>query len=170
MKPSSPVLKSAFAIAERLRHRGFTAYFAGGCVRDFLMGREPKDVDIATSALPEDVEKTFPRTVPVGKQFGVILVMDGELSFEVATFRTEGGYQDGRHPTQVRFTGPQEDASRRDFTVNGLFFDPEAGKVIDYVGGSLISKPVCCEPSAIRTPVLKRISFASCVPCGLRLL
>lgn len=137
MKPSSPVLKSAFAIAERLRHRGFTAYFAGGCVRDFLMGREPKDVDIATSALPEDVEKTFPRTVPVGKQFGVILVMDGELSFEVATFRTEGGYQDGRHPTQVRFTGPQEDASRRDFTVNGLFFDPEAGKVIDYVGGQL---------------------------------
>lgn len=135
MNPSSPLTQAAISIARQLTAKGHTAYFAGGCVRDFLMGREPQDFDIATSALPEEVEKIFPRTVPVGKQFGVILVMDGDMPFEVATFRTEGGYQDGRHPTQVSFTGPEEDASRRDFTVNGLFYDPEKSRVIDFVGG-----------------------------------
>lgn len=135
MNSQSPIIQAAVSIAGRLKARGHTAYFAGGSVRDYLMGREPQDVDIATSALPEEVEKIFPRTIPVGKQFGVILVMEGDLPFEVATFRTEGGYQDGRHPTQVSFTGPQEDASRRDFTVNGLFYDPDESRVIDFVGG-----------------------------------
>lgn len=135
MDLSSPLTKAAFSIAKRLTDKGHTAYFAGGCVRDFLMGREPQDFDVATSALPEEVEGIFSRTVPVGKQFGVILVMEGEMTFEVATFRTEGGYQDGRHPTKVSFSGPEEDASRRDFTVNGLFFDPQKSKVIDFVGG-----------------------------------
>ncbi len=135
MLSEKPLFRIAVSIAERLKLHGHTAYFAGGCVRDFLMGREPEDVDIATSAVPDEIEKIFPHTVPVGKQFGVILVMEGELPFEVATFRTEGGYQDGRHPTQVSFTGPEEDASRRDFTVNGIFYDPHSGKVIDFVGG-----------------------------------
>lgn len=128
--------KMAFEIAARLQEAGHTAYFAGGCVRDFLMQKVPQDFDIATSALPEDVEKLFPHTVPVGRQFGVMLVVKGDNQhFEVATFRTEGGYQDGRHPTRVDFSGPGEDARRRDFTINGLFYDPFEKKVLDFVGG-----------------------------------
>ena len=125
----------AFAIAQTLKDHGFIAYFAGGCVRDHLMARQPQDFDIATTARPEEVEKLFPKTIPVGRQFGVVIVLDEETPFEVATFRCEGGYEDGRHPTQVSFTRPEEDAKRRDFTVNGLFYDPFENKVIDYVGG-----------------------------------
>lgn len=126
----------AARIARIIHEKGFTAYFAGGCVRDFLMGKEPQDFDIATSAEPEQIETLFERTVPVGKQFGVILVIgrDGE-HYEVATFRKEGKYEDGRRPTEVAFSGPREDALRRDFTINGMFYDPAAMKVLDFVGG-----------------------------------
>ncbi|HOW87730.1 MAG TPA: CCA tRNA nucleotidyltransferase [Candidatus Omnitrophota bacterium] len=125
----------AYGIAKILKEKGFLAYFAGGCVRDHLMGRKPDDFDIATTAKPEEVEKLFRKTIPVGKQFGVMIVVDEEIPFEVATFRCEGGYRDGRHPSSVSFTQPEEDAKRRDFTVNGMFYDPFAGKVIDFVGG-----------------------------------
>ena len=125
----------AFEIAQRLKEKGYAAYFAGGCVRDFLRGEAAKDYDIATTASPDEVERLFPKTVPVGKQFGVILVVQEGRNFEVATFRSEGPYQDGRHPASVRFTSPEEDARRRDFTVNGIFYDPFERKVIDYVDG-----------------------------------
>ena len=126
---------SAFEIARTLADKGHTAYLAGGCVRDFLRGETPQDYDIATSAHPDIVEKLFPKTLPVGKQFGVILVVREGKQFEVATFRREGPYRDGRHPSEVSFTSPEEDAKRRDFTVNGLFYDPFTKKVLDYVGG-----------------------------------
>jgi len=125
----------ATRIVRTLHDKGFDAYFAGGCVRDKLRGVPPKDFDIATSARPEDVQKIFPRTVPVGVQFGVVLVVDEGEHFEVATFRTEGGYQDGRHPTQVDFSNVEEDARRRDFTVNGLYYDIKTKKFLDFVGG-----------------------------------
>ena len=125
----------AFTIAKRLHEQGFMAYFAGGCVRDFLMHKTPEDYDIATTATPDQVEKIFRKTIPVGKQFGVMVVVEDPHNFEVATFRKEGGYHDGRHPTEVSFTIPEQDALRRDFTVNGLFFDPLQNKVIDYVDG-----------------------------------
>lgn len=108
---------------------------AGGCVRDLIMQREPQDFDIATDASPDDVERLFPKTVPVGKQFGVILVIFDDSIFEVATFRTEGAYQDGRRPSWVKPARPEEDAKRRDFTINGLFYDPLADKIIDFVEG-----------------------------------
>lgn len=126
---------TAVLIAKRLKDKGHLAYFAGGCVRDNVMGRQPKDFDIATTATPDQVEGLFPKTVAVGKQFGVMLVVEGGKNFEVATFRREGGYYDGRHPSSVSFAVPEEDARRRDFTVNGLFYDPFTGKVIDYVDG-----------------------------------
>ncbi len=140
MKPrpmdlSEPKGRTACAIAKILKNNGYIAYFAGGCVRDHLRGQKPQDFDIATTATPDQVEKLFRKTIPVGKQFGVMIVVEEETPFEVATFRCEGGYQDGRHPTQVSFTQPEEDAKRRDFTVNGMFYDPFAHKVIDYVGG-----------------------------------
>ena len=125
----------ARAVADRLRDAGYTAYFAGGCVRDRLLGNEPGDYDVATDADTDVVQALFPRTVPVGAQFGVVLVLvDGE-QFEVATFRTDAEYLDGRHPSSVRFSSPEEDAKRRDFTINGMFLDPETDEVIDYVGG-----------------------------------
>ena len=119
----------------RLRKSGHIAYFAGGCVRDFLLGNDPKDFDVATDAPPARVQQLFRNTQAVGAAFGVILVRLGGSQIEVATFRAEAGYDDGRHPTHVRFTTAEEDARRRDFTINGLFFDPVAEKVIDYVGG-----------------------------------
>lgn len=126
----------AFTIARKLKEHGFVAYFAGGCVRDFLMDRMPHDYDIATTAPPEMVERMFAKTIPVGKQFGVVLVVpDGGVPVEVATFRKDSDYPDGRHPASVAFSGPEEDALRRDFTVNGLFYDPFESRVIDYVGG-----------------------------------
>ncbi len=118
-----------------LRAAGHVAYLAGGCVRDLQLGREPDDWDVATSASPAEVRRLFRRTVPVGVQFGVVLVVDDGHRVEVATFRREGPYRDHRHPAEVAPADPREDASRRDFTINGMFLDPETGEVIDYVGG-----------------------------------
>jgi len=127
--------EQATRLVRRLRDAGFEAYFAGGCVRDQLLGRTPKDYDIATSAPPATVQSLFHETVPVGVQFGVVLVIDEGVAFEVATFRSDGAYVDGRHPTAVEFSTAEADARRRDFTINGLFFDPLAQEVVDYVGG-----------------------------------
>lgn len=127
--------EDALAVLRRLRQQGHVAYFAGGCVRDLLLGLEPKDWDVATDAPPKRVRELFSNTQAVGAAFGVILVKHGRSSVEVATFRTEGTYSDGRRPDAVAFTTAEEDAKRRDFTINGLFLDPESGNVIDYVGG-----------------------------------
>ena len=118
-----------------MHHEGFQALLAGGCVRDMLLGRAAKDFDVATDALPENVVELFRRTLKVGVKFGVVIVLLEGKQVEVATFRTETGYIDGRHPTKVRFTGAAEDASRRDFTINGMFYDPLKKQVIDYVNG-----------------------------------
>lgn len=125
----------ARSVAARLRAAGYTAYFAGGCVRDYVMGRCPEDYDIATDARADAVQSLFARTIPVGVQFGVVIVVVEGCAFEVATFRTDATYLDGRHPSAVYFTSPEEDAQRRDFTINGMFLDPESDRVIDYVGG-----------------------------------
>jgi len=125
----------ARAIIQTLRAHGFIAYLAGGCVRDKLLGVEPKDFDVATSARAADVQQLFNHTIPVGAQFGVVLVMYEGNPIEVATFRSDGIYLDGRHPVSVRFSDAQEDALRRDFTINGMFYDPVNEQVIDYVGG-----------------------------------
>jgi len=126
---------TALKILKQIRTAGFTAFFAGGSVRDKLLGREAKDYDIATNATPDQIEALFPKTVAVGKAFGVIVVVADGTETEVATFRADGGYQDGRRPDSVHFCGAEEDAKRRDFTVNGMFYDPIEDKVIDYVGG-----------------------------------
>jgi len=120
---------------ERLRGAGFEALFAGGCVRDLLLGLEPEDYDVATSARAGEVEALFRRTVGVGAQFGVIKVLGEGGDTEVATFRSDGAYVDHRHPSKVRFSDARGDASRRDFTINGMFLDPETDEVIDHVGG-----------------------------------
>ncbi len=126
---------AALEIARRLRDAGYQALFAGGCVRDRLLGREPKDYDIATNATPAQVLKCFPKGNEVGAHFGVILVKHQGHMVEIATFRTDGSYSDGRRPDHVVFSTAQEDAQRRDFTINGLFEDPVNGEIIDYVGG-----------------------------------
>ena len=126
---------AARAVAERLQSAGFIAYFAGGCVRDALRGVRPKDFDIATNARPEEVQALFARSHAVGAHFGVVVVRQGGREFEVASFRADGAYLDGRRPVDVTYTTPQRDAERRDFTVNGMFYDPRAGEVIDFVGG-----------------------------------
>ena len=127
--------KAARGLVQRLHDAGHVALYAGGCVRDKLMGVEPHDYDIATDARPGQVQEIFRRTVAVGAHFGVIVVLDGSYEFQVATFRNDGQYLDGRHPATVSFSTPEQDAERRDFTINGLFFDPLAEKLIDYVGG-----------------------------------
>ena len=104
-------------------------------MRDLVRGQTPKDIDIATDARPEEVQKIFRRTYAVGAHFGVIVVLENNLQFEVATFRSDGAYLDGRHPAEVHFSSPEEDARRRDFTINGMFFDPPNDAVIDFVGG-----------------------------------
>ncbi len=126
---------AALEVARRLMAAGHEALFAGGCVRDRLLGREANDVDIATSARPEEVLKLFPGSNEVGAHFGVVIVKHQGVHVEVATFRTDGSYKDGRRPVSVEFSTPEEDAKRRDFTVNGLFEDPDSGEVIDYTGG-----------------------------------
>lgn len=125
----------AAAIVRKLQQHGYVAYFAGGCVRDALLSIPPKDIDIATSANPEQVQDLFQRTVPVGIQFGVVRVLIDEMDFEVATFRSDGVYLDGRRPADVRFSTPKEDAMRRDFTINGMFYDPGSDHLFDYVSG-----------------------------------
>jgi poly(A) polymerase len=131
---SSPC-ETAAEIVRRLQAENFAAFWVGGCVRDFLLGREPQDFDIATDAKPEQVEKLFKRTVAVGRKFGVMIVVEAGHQFQVATFRAEADYQDGRRPEKIIFANAEADASRRDFTVNGLFYDPLTKKIHDWVGG-----------------------------------
>jgi poly(A) polymerase len=130
----------AIDVVRRLRDAGHQALWAGGCVRDELLGRVPKDYDVATDARPEEVRRLFRRTIAVGMSFGVIEVLgprtaEGHLKVQVATFRSDVSYSDGRHPDAVVFSSAQEDALRRDFTINGMFFDPLESQLIDYVGG-----------------------------------
>ena len=127
--------QAAIKVIRRLSGSGFQALLAGGCVRDMLLGQRAKDYDVATNAQPGDVIKLFKRTLKVGAQFGVVIVLFEGQQVEVATFRTETGYTDGRHPSVVKFANAAEDASRRDFTINGMFYDPLKEKVIDYVDG-----------------------------------
>ena len=125
----------ALRVIETLRAAGYRALLAGGCVRDLLMGREPRDWDIATDAAPDQVEKLFERTLPVGAHFGISVVVLETGQYEVARFRRDGPYRDGRHPTFVEAADEWADAQRRDFTINGLFFDPSTDELIDHVGG-----------------------------------
>ena len=127
--------ETATEIIRRLNEAGHEAYLVGGCVRDELRGLAPADYDIATNARPDEVEALFARTVGVGKSFGVMLVLEADEQFEVATFRADGEYIDGRHPSAVKFSDAKTDASRRDFTVNGLFLNPVTGEVHDWVSG-----------------------------------
>ena len=154
----STAKQHATSIVKTLRERGYQAYFNGGCVRDLLLDREPADYDVATDATPQQVMQIFPETYAVGAQFGVVLVPPPQISdkateeraagvaarphqdldnvIEVATFRSDIGYSDGRHPDEVRFTkDPREDVQRRDFTINGMLYDPLANQVLDFVGG-----------------------------------
>jgi poly(A) polymerase len=133
--PETSLRDMAAQIVRRLQTANFAAFWVGGCVRDFLLGREPGDYDIATNALPEQIEKLFQRTIAVGRKFGVMVVVEGGHQFQVATFRAEADYRDGRHPEHVTFGDARADVSRRDFTVNGLFFDPVAEKLHDWIGG-----------------------------------
>ena len=126
----------ALEIVKTLGEKGYEAFFVGGCVRDALLGVECDEIDIATSATPEQVQQAFSKTVAVGKSFGVVLVIKGDMKFEVATFRKESSYGDGRHPEHVDYTkSPEEDVRRRDFTINGMLYDPVSGELYDYVGG-----------------------------------
>src|SRR5262250_2449867 len=130
----------AIDVVQRLRDAGHEALWAGGCVRDELLGLVPKDYDVATDARPEQVRRLFRRTVAVGATFGVVEVLgpradSGWLKVQVATFRSDVSYSDGRHPDAVVFSSAREDALRRDFTINGMFFDPLENRLIDYVGG-----------------------------------
>lgn len=135
MKPIPDIPIAALEVAERLIQNGFRTLFVGGCVRDRLANKKPKDFDIVTSALPEDVMRIFPNSRPVGISFGVVLVVWRNMAFEVATFRTDGSYTDSRHPDSVYFSNERKDAMRRDFTINALMIDPSTGETIDYVGG-----------------------------------
>ena len=135
MKKKRPYKEVAEAVVARLRRAGHTALFAGGCVRDLAMNRPPKDYDIATDAVPDQVVRLFSRTEKVGAKFGVVIVRQDGYTVEVATFRSDGDYADGRHPQSVRFSDPLQDALRRDFTINGMFFDPAENRIIDQVGG-----------------------------------
>src|SRR5213592_46290 len=130
MKPDS-----AIEIVQELRRHGHEAYLVGGCVRDMVMNIEPADYDIATNAHPQQITKIFPRTESIGAKFGVVLVIQRGHPFEVATFRSDEAYIDGRRPTGVVFTDAKQDVLRRDFTINGLLYDPISKEVIDYVRG-----------------------------------
>ncbi len=127
--------EAALYIIKKLHKSGYEALLAGGCVRDMLLGRRAVDYDVATNAHPKEVIKLFRRTLKVGAKFGVVIVLIDKVQVEVATFRTEAGYVDGRRPSSVQFTSAAEDASRRDFTINGMFYNPVKREVIDYVGG-----------------------------------
>jgi poly(A) polymerase len=127
--------EKAISIVRRLRQEGYEAYLAGGCVRDMLLKKPPQDYDITTNAKPEDIRRVFPKTIPVGEQFGVILVLVDDEPFEVASFRHDGPYLDGRRPSHVRYGSLEEDVFRRDFTINGMVYDPVEDRVIDLVEG-----------------------------------
>ena len=137
-------------ICRILRDRGHQAYLVGGCVRDILLGREPVDYDVATDATPDRVQELFPKSLAVGAKFGVVIVTDGPTQVEVATFRRDVGYSDGRHPDRVEYaSSPEEDVKRRDFTINGLMLDPFSNEVLDFVGGEKICAPESFAPSVI---------------------
>lgn len=127
--------EKAISVVQRLRREGYEAYLAGGCVRDMLLHKTPQDYDIATDARPDDIQRVFADTIPVGAQFGVILVMVEGEPFEVASFRHDGPYLDGRRPSEVRYGSLQEDIRRRDFTINGMVYDPIDDRIIDLVEG-----------------------------------
>ena len=127
--------EGALHIHNALAAEGFQTYFAGGAVRDLLLERRVEEIDIATAAPPDVVESLFPRTIGVGRDFGVVVAVIGDTNYEIATFRAESGYTDGRHPERVHFTDARQDALRRDFTVNALFLDPSNQQVIDYTNG-----------------------------------
>jgi len=129
------MLKTAIQICEILQKNGFEAVFAGGTVRDKILGIESSDIDIATNAIPDQVESLFEKTIPVGKSFGVIIVVINNLEFEVATFRNDGQYSDSRRPDSISFSTMEEDAKRRDFTINGMFYDPIKNVTYDFVDG-----------------------------------
>ncbi len=133
------MMPTSVSIIKKLKKAGYEAYWAGGCVRDILLGIRPKDYDIVTGAKPDEIEKilkrTLEKTIPIGKKFGVIIAVKNGNQYEIATFRSDSGYSDGRRPDAVTFTSAKEDALRRDFTINGMFFDPVRDKILDYVGG-----------------------------------
>ena len=142
MKKKSKSETIAYDICLSLQKAGYIAYFAGGSVRDQYLGVTPKDYDIATSALPDQIEELFTKTISVGKSFGVISVIKDKIQTDVATFRAESCYSDNRHPDAIKFCDAEEDAIRRDFTINALFYDPITEKIIDYVDG-LIDLDAC---------------------------
>ena len=161
LKPmEDPKQSFALDVVRRLREEGHRALWAGGCVRDLLLGLPPSDYDVATDATPERVMGLFRRTVPVGVSFGVVKVLGprqaGEV--EVATFRSDGAYIDGRRPETVVFSSPEEDAARRDFTINGMFLDPLSGEVIDFVGDEPIWPPATSGRLATPLPGSPRTS------------
>ncbi len=129
--------KAAKKIVETLSSKGFIAYFAGGWVRDHLLGRKADDIDIATNATVDQVMALFPKTIPVGINFSILIVVQDGIHAEVATFRKESDYEDGRRPGRIIHCGPEEDAKRRDFTINGMFYDPLTEKIYDFVGGKI---------------------------------
>jgi len=142
----------ALRISKRLQEQGHQALFVGGCVRDLLLHREPADYDVATDATPVEVLALFPNSLSVGAQFGVVLVQENDAKVEVATFRSDVGYSDGRHPDRVVYAQtPQEDVQRRDFTINALLMDPASGKIFDYIGGQ----------NDLKTGVVRAIGDAS---------
>lgn len=128
-------MKQAFVIVDTLSKAGFIAYYAGGWVRDLLLQHPSDDIDIATNAPPETIQALFPHTVPLGIAFGIVLVIIDHHGYEVATFRKDIDYKDGRRPNRIEFATAMEDAKRRDFTINGMFYDPLEEKILDYVGG-----------------------------------
>ncbi len=162
----------AVEVVRRLRGAGFEAYWAGGCVRDQLLGRTPKDYDVATNAVPEQVRGLFGRrrTLAIGAAFGVIAVIGPKAAgtVEVTTFRRDAAYSDGRHPDSVAFSSAQEDASRRDFTINGLFYDPVEQRVIDFVGGQEDLAAKTSAPSATPATASPKTSCGCCGRCGSR--
>jgi poly(A) polymerase len=165
-----PKRQAANDIVLRLRDAGFAAYLVGGCVRDIVMGHEPKDYDVATSAQPAQVVAMFPDSLTVGARFGVVIVPRKEGNVEVATFRSDGLYADGRHPVNVEYAkSAEEDVRRRDFTINGLLYDPAEDRVLDYVGGQadIRGRRVCTigDPyqrfSEDRLRMLRAVRFAA---------
>jgi poly(A) polymerase len=159
-------------ICRTLREAGHQAYLAGGCVRDILLGREPADYDVATDATPDRVAQLFPHSLSVGARFGVMIVSDDRAAgepaqVEVATFRCDIGYTDGRHPDRVAYsTSPEEDVKRRDFTINALLLDPETNQLLDFVGGQRDIQAGIIR--AIGQPIVSRkTSCAWCEPCVL---
>lgn len=167
--PADPMAQGAAHVVAALQSAGATAYLAGGCVRDLLLGLTPKDYDIATGATPDEVMSLFPGSNAVGQAFGVVLVRRGDNQFEVATFRADRDYRDGRHPESVVFSSPRDDAERRDFTINAMFLDPANGMVHDFVGGQadLAARVVRCVGDPMRRfaedhlRMLRAIRFAS---------